>query len=216
MTTPTNDKQPSHSPSTIASVKRTELVYDEICAKLVPKLETTDFSRQFLPLGDLESILSEEVVNEILAPSFSPDKIQRVSLSPIWGRRDAIRRIQILGTLILIGKVKYIDYFYQNNLFDEDLPLSKPGDGAFRKWKPQRVEQFCERQYVLLAPKFIFSTGKHHKFDHRQRLPFLNQLDWREGGGAHGKVSKVQIHHDHHSKGEAHLVRLLNDPMFAC
>ncbi|KAH6953784.1 kinase-like domain-containing protein [Ilyonectria sp. MPI-CAGE-AT-0026] len=200
MTSTTNEKPPSYSSSQTAS----DLVYKEIRAKLVPKLEPLDFSRQFLPLGNLEAILSEKVVDDIIAQTFSHPKIRGAPQGPIWGKRHAPRRIKILATLILIGKVEYLDYFCQKDIFDKDLPLPKPGDGASQTWEEHLVDLFSERQHVLLAPRFLLGVGEHHKFSHTQRLPFLTRLDWKYGG-AHGRVSKVRIHDDHHSRGEAHL-----------
>ncbi|RSL76302.1 hypothetical protein CEP51_010085 [Fusarium floridanum] len=169
----------------------------QIRYKLLPISHDTLFLPRFLPQGDLDSILSEEVVCEIIAEALKTSETEAIEIRrKICGNRSEPRLIKVLATLILIEKVKYIRYFLDYNVYDDQLPLSPNySEAVFQNWKQSYIESFCERQYVVLAPVFDFRTLNHYRFGPKIPMPFLERLDSQRG--AHGTISRVRIHPDH-------------------
>ncbi|UPK91572.1 hypothetical protein LCI18_002507 [Fusarium solani-melongenae] len=185
--------------STNSGLRRANsMVGKQIRSKLLPHDNDPDYPPRFLPLGDLESIMCEGVVGEIITDALQVTKTDAIEMKKkICGKRSEPRRIKILATLILIEKVKHIRRFLDHDVWDDDLPLSPNfSDPIFQSWKPGHVESFCNRQYVVLAPIFDFTTMEHNNFVLNSRMPFLERLVW-ERRGAHGTISKVRIHQDH-------------------
>ncbi|KAL2689151.1 hypothetical protein Neosp_003203 [[Neocosmospora] mangrovei] len=182
----------------------------QIRSKLLPRDKDPDYPPKFLPLGDLESIMSEGAVDEIIVDALGITEANAIEIrKQICGNRSEPRRIKILATLILIEKVKHIQGFLKHDVWDDELPLPFDVDHAvFQDWKEGYVDSFCYRQYVVLAPVFDFTTMKHKKFGLSLPMPFLERLAW-ELGGAHGKISKVRIHQDHHSWDRDSVRRLI-------
>ncbi|RSL50902.1 hypothetical protein CEP53_008632 [Fusarium sp. AF-6] len=177
-----------------------EIVAKRIRLKLLPKDDDPDHPPRFLPLDDLESILSKEVVEEILckAKGLGITGAEAVEIrKQICGNRSEPRRMKILATLILIGKVRYIRSFLDQDVWDNQLPLIHDlNEPVFQGWKPNHVESFRERQYRVVAPVFDFTTMNHGEFRLKAPMPFLERLEWKSRG-AHGSISKVRIHPEH-------------------
>ena len=116
----------------------------------------------------------------------------------ICGESRGTSRIQILATLVFISKTKYITSFIKNAIYDDSLPILRNNDDVFSGWKEHHVENFIEKQYVLLAPVLTFNSdiSRHYCLHDKSRMPFLEHLECTSDG-AHGKISKVRIHPDH-------------------
>ncbi|KAH6869265.1 kinase-like domain-containing protein [Thelonectria olida] len=178
--------------------KTEDKVYVQISKKLLPESkENSKSSNQFIPLRDLKYILSPNVVAKLLEEASLTSIMQPGQPDPIFGSEDKPRRIKILGILILTGGVDYIKHFCNNGPDDEKLPLSR--DSNFFKsnnWKQRLIDEFCRRQYEMLAPDFNFSNREVQDFLINYPLPFLKELDWKVHG-AHGLISKAYIHPDY-------------------
>ncbi|KAK0763518.1 hypothetical protein N5P37_002895 [Trichoderma harzianum] len=172
----------------------TDLAGSEIRSKLLP--ENEPMLNQFLPLGDLETILPRTTIakirQKILAGGHSISDITEKILGS--GCKPSLK---VFATLILMEKVGHITQLLQLEVHDEMLPLTLKSDAeVFQSWSQSDIEAFCERQYTFMAPIFDFPTTQHYHWSRLLRMPFLEPLKW-EKGGAHGQVAKVKIHLQH-------------------
>ncbi|KAF4953292.1 hypothetical protein FSARC_12432 [Fusarium sarcochroum] len=187
-------------------------VYERLREKSLPKSQSDMPLSQFLPRCDIESVLTPEVVDRLLVKVQSePDCLLRSH--EIWNEAHQQRRIKILALLVLIGKPKYIKYFLNHQVTDDDLPLPL-GNHVLKLWKPAYREYFCARQHVVLAPVFDFGRiPKHHQFQPVHIMPFMESLKWK-WKGTHGTISRAIIHDDHQS-WEPHLASKFRSSCYA-
>lgn len=165
--------------------------------------------RQFLPRGEMERILSYERVYTVLAEA----GMRQIDVgNDICGKSKDQKRIKILTILLLLEKLQYIVEFLQHEIFDNQLPLQRNSE-LFGNWRRPDIDNFLDRQYVVLAPVLDFTTMDHKSFPHGTPMPFLIPLEWTSQG-RHGQVCKVKIHDQHQEWGQRS-VRLLMRSLFA-
>lgn len=188
--------------------------YEIITDSLYPRSELVSIDSKFLALSDLEHILSEDFIGDLLSETFrgqhstSTGSFPRLTTPPlpppvhsIHGASYTSRRLQILGTLILIGAVELITSFVEAGVFDDSLPLARD-HAIFRDWRirgqVRLVDEFCTRQYVVLAPFLNFSSDRmrHYRLQPNARMPFTEQLI-PVGRGKDGDIWRTTIHPDH-------------------
>ncbi|ETS03201.1 kinase-like protein [Trichoderma reesei RUT C-30] len=168
----------------------------QLRSKLIP--ESGDAGhKQFLPLGDLDSILSRESIASILGEL--PDcgsEMAEAMCSEIRGE-GCEPSLKILATLIMIERVEHIIVFLELGIRDDKLPLPLDHQAEiFWNWSAHEIETFCEKQYVVIAPVFDFRAIKHVEWKKNFRMPFLEKLEWKRSG-AHGEIAQIRIHPDH-------------------
>lgn len=182
----------------------TAFVGRQIRSRLLP--EDEPILNQFLPLGDLQIILSPTSIDEILREILGRDDSISDITYKILGS-GCKPSLKVFATLIIIEKVEHVTQFLQLGVHDEVLPLTLKSDlKVFQNWSQSDIEAFCERQYTFMAPIFDFTTTQHYQWSRLLRMPFLEPLKW-EKGGAHGQVAKVKIHPQHQA-WKTPLVRL--------
>lgn len=173
-----------------------DTVETQLRSKLLPSNNDHNLPSWFLPLSDLESTMSEEVVNAVVVEALQNDENEATEIrKKMCKMQFEPSRIKILATLILIRKAKYIRHFLDHGICDDKLPLL-PDHPVFRDWKASYVDSFYDRQFVVFVPVFDFRTLKHCEFHAKAHMPYLERLKW-EAGGAHGTISKIRIHPDH-------------------
>lgn len=134
------------SPGNSSTSTETDRVGRIIRMHLHPKSEYFEPGVQFLPLGCLPSILSEEVVEKMMAQTFPPPEYKPAELRrEICGESRRTSRVQILVILVLIGEVKYIKSFLDNAVYDYSLLILSDIPDVFTMWKPYYAESFCDK-----------------------------------------------------------------------
>ncbi|KAI1743122.1 kinase-like domain-containing protein [Xylaria scruposa] len=157
----------------------------------------------FLPRCELEDVLSYNVIRHVLRQTLGCAlEESNQTARQILGNRQDVSYVQILTILLLISKVKYIQYFLRENICDRELPLvdykklhkrlSGPGF-----CKMVHIFAFCQRQWEVVVPVFNFSerTTLIKKFQPQIRLPFEYCKDTSQGG--QGRILQVKIHQGH-------------------
>ena len=161
--------------------------------RLIEKLQQVlGTDEQFLPVGDLDYILTSQAINEELTSLGLKDPSSFVFR----------RAKKTFAILLVIGKLDGLRDLIKEEYGDELLPLSnsaidsvedgKPGF-PFSNWDSYTRDRFFEFQWTLLAP--VFSEGEHLKLEFDVRLPFIETEPIAKG--AYGGVHRVKIHSDH-------------------
>ncbi|KAI0449683.1 hypothetical protein F5B21DRAFT_508909 [Xylaria acuta] len=121
----------------------------------------------------------------------SPKKLNKIA-------EQVLGYVQIFA-IFLISKVKYIQYFLQENIYDENLPpvdykellvhLPHP-----ESYKPGHIITFCRRRWEVIVPVFDFSRGEilAEKIESPTRLLFGDRKDTVQVG--YGRIIIVKIH----------------------
>mgnify|MGYP001940364931 CR=1 FL=1 len=151
------------------------------------------------------------------------------------GGKTKIKSFRKIFALLMIVEVPAsIIAFIQENVSDQDLPLTLVKKGMTRllyrrgdrkkqtplqcfkderQWSPMKCENFCEKQWCLLAPFFsppdADGVVKNYILQDRHILPFLTLEDAPGHGvdktGGSGRVKIVGIHPDHHNFNDSRL-----------
>lgn len=151
------------------------------------------------------------------------------------GGKTKIKSFRKIFALLTIVEVpSSIVAFIEENVSDQDLPLTLVKNGMTRllyrrgdkkkqtplrcfkderQWSPMKCENFCEKQWCLLAPFFSPSDGdgvvKNYILQDEHILPFLALEDTPSHGvdktGGSGRVKMVHIHPDHHNFEDSRL-----------
>lgn len=144
-----------------------------------------DTNEQFIPVGDLKEILTDDLIEVELQnhglgylSSFVFRRGKRVFA--------ILLAIQKLGALRDLMKKDYGD----NHLPMEDAKLCS----VFSNWSHDTRKQFIEFQWTLLAP--VFSEGQHLILADDTRLPFIKTEPIASGENS-GGVHRIEIHRDH-------------------
>lgn len=170
---------------------------------------------EYLPLDAFEAIFTIETIKSLINETHS-----KISGRP-W--QDTVLRIvgtelnqgcrRILGILVLMNRVHYIDRFIEEDIGDCDLPIKRSGgdqkrfktragtenSSIFRCWPRNDIELFYIYQRRLFIPFFDIQENKlcSYLFDASIILPW-EDYEQRSSGG-NGRVHKVQIHPKHHN-----------------
>ncbi|RYP27079.1 hypothetical protein DL768_011348 [Monosporascus sp. mg162] len=205
---------------------RRHLGYNEGAADTIEQLVGEKIEKSFekskkddedyLPLDAFEAILCTETIKSLVKEAH-PE-----STKPAW--QNMVARIvgtepnqgyrRILGVLVLMSKVPYINDFIREGVGDYDLPIARSRDdnkdfktrrGAknstlFRGWRHRNdIELFYIYQKKIFVPFFDIQEDKlcSYVFEGNVTLPWKDYKQKTSGGN--GLVHKVQIHSKHHN-----------------
>lgn len=180
-----------------------------MCRKVNDMTERSlQWHREWLPESEIEKISQTEVTTALLRSRKRPIEVKR----PEQYRR-------ILAILYFMKQPTKIRRFIESGICDTDLPLcladdsgrkgvtctlrsQKESDNAskVRFKKREEAEEFCNRQWTVLAPVFVQSEAEpipHKSLRKETVLPFRTTLR-SDRKGAFGEVSHVEIHPDHY------------------
>jgi len=178
-------------------------LYDAIYEKLV----RSEFSRaKFLPQDDFDELLTENAIKEEL-DKYTPGCARRSLIEYIW--KYARKTFAIL---VIQAKVQKAVHLETTTFKDEYLPIANedscltslsgvskdlPGWRWFHNWTKQEKNDFCDQQWLYLAP--VFGDDSMMEELHPDcRLPFLTSQSKGEGG-SFSFLHKATIHHAHHA-----------------
>ncbi|KAH6682180.1 hypothetical protein F5X68DRAFT_172126 [Plectosphaerella plurivora] len=177
--------------------------------------------RSFIPLGDLIEILTPRVVRGVLREIFhkTPEVVKGMAAAIYVNGRP--RLLKVMGTLMLIEKMKVLPNFIKGNISDDQLPLTlepwdlnRPGTRLLdrnkkhlpeldlAKWSYPLAESFVAKQAELCSPFFTIRddpSGEvdYYKLSSTTILPFLDIGRIAPRNGGFGTVNKVQIERSH-------------------
>ncbi|KAK4243164.1 kinase-like domain-containing protein [Corynascus novoguineensis] len=183
------------------------------------KSTASDKDADFIPISEIESILTQETVEAILRQELPGLESAESKLELDKLAQDICRsRRRLFALLLLNFSAKCIKCFVQCGVTDMDFPFAqspnssesakvhprgdveyeKPID-CFSEWKPSEVEWFLRWQHVVASPFFDLEPGRLYLYPLPKDsvLPFIESERAGEGGYAH--VWKVMIHPAHHS-----------------
>ncbi|QYS92815.1 Protein kinase domain-containing protein [Trichoderma simmonsii] len=161
----------------------------------------------FLPKDKAESLMQPESVESTLRQHFEDMDIKDLA------RYVMTHAKQVFLTLVFSNTVNKIKNLRNSGFKDEDLPVciksrkickanSNSPLECFADWKSMDIDNFCERQWIFLAP--VFHEKKFmYEFDGQHRLPYLSAKQPGDGSGHFGEVRKVQLHFAHYQMGES-------------
>jgi serine/threonine protein kinase len=140
---------------------------------------------------------------------------------------------KIFALLVLVDATSSIPLFLEEDVSDLELPMTlvklegtgghyRQGDPyqkplkcfKHKMWSPFKLEEFQEKQWLMLAPFFSKDGGaiKHYVLQDEHILPFLPLTSTDEASGhigyktgGYGKVLMVRIHDEHHNFQDATL-----------
>ena len=174
------------------------------------------YEKEFLPIGDIERVVSTENVHEVLKQeieNLSEEDLDRLSRE-ICSRSPS--RCRVFALLLLGELTKCIRCFIACNIDDTDLPFLKKDPEShevfstkdaqkrlkcFRtcRWKRKDLDWLLDHQHAVASPFFDFSPKKLFLYDLPEGtvLPFTQYERVDEGGFA--TVFRVAIHPDHYN-----------------
>ena len=150
-------------------------------------------SKNFVPAGSLNSILSNDVVAQAVKECNFPKYRQSEVASWIvqGGRRTFAILIMIRQEFLMLNFVEKDQL--QDAWADSKLPFSRL---ALEKILPtESAIDFFDNQWEFVSPIFSPSKGHRHLDDHII-LPFFDNLRQR-GDGGFGLVSEIDVHPKH-------------------
>lgn len=155
--------------------------------QLIQALVRQHDGKEFLPLGDLDVLITEGTVRRELSHEFYPDRLTAPQVEecvryvcdrqPISDPDDKHRKFtsgqRVFAILIMIEKLDSFLELKKQDLRDINLPLSeginslKTSHGEvhfdFQSWSPFKLRSFDEWQWKLLAPYFSTSDDGKEK-----------------------------------------------------
>jgi hypothetical protein len=168
-------------------------------------------TRRFVPHSEFDKLISIERVTFELRRV-----LQRTTDANINALAQTICKSasRLFATLAYIERLETVVTFLDEGVSDDDLPVhfedfedsehgctftSKSGKriSSLTNWKPKASDEFCTRQWWMMAP--IFRRGHHHEFENCAVLPFTFIEDI--GDSASGTTFAVKIHPSHHDFG---------------
>jgi hypothetical protein len=160
----------------------------------IVELQTRNFeSAAFMPAGELENLLTENVVRDILSASsveiWNQEEITRVVIS---GAR------RIFAILVLQSKVHlFIKFIRRDQLHSGELDAKLPIEESLLESLLGKAagRLFWTSQWTFIAPIFRHDLS-HRKLDDPVVLPFIGSSE-RIGEGAFGVVTKITLHKQH-------------------
>lgn len=162
-------------------------------------LQTRNFeSSSFVPAGELEKLLTEEVVwTTVQQSAIDVSKRKETVRIVVSGARA------IFAILVLQSKLHFIRNFieqdqYQNGQLDAKLPVSELALQNLLGKAAGRI--FWDRQWMFIAPIFRHDLS-HRILKDAVVLPFIQSS--HIGEGAFGIVFEVTLHPQHQGFEEA-------------
>ncbi len=171
---------------------------------------------KFIPISEIESLITQETVQDVLRQVFS--ELQSTGSKPELDKltQDICpSRRRLFALLVLGSRAGCIRCFVQGNITDSDFPFTSSSDSAtihprgdagherplncFREWGPHEVEWFMHSQHIVTSPFFDLGPESlcFYPLPKDSVLPFIESEPAGEGG--HSNVWKVSIHPAHHN-----------------
>lgn len=174
----------------------------------------------FLPIDKLHEIVQPDRVKQYLQDEkiLEHQIIQEV-VDYICGdsknKADAKEARKLFCILLLIEKPGSILDFYQEAVYDHDLPFlrKQTHQDLFRlvrsdeqalhcldssSWETVYLERFDEYQWRLLAPILSEDSESHNTLHNRAILPWNHCGSTRSGPESVPRVCRIQVHPSHH------------------
>ncbi|CAN9323360.1 unnamed protein product [Alternaria alternata] len=185
-------------------------------------------AKEYLPLDSFESIFDPKTIALLLDElyNFGTDEELEDKFASIMDRRSGRDRRRILGVLVFMEKVEYIEDFIQEDIWDDQLPLERSaGDSMgyvvtrnsgkynlMERWGRSDIELFCSYQKMFFVPFFDIHENRlcFYELESNIRLPWKT-FEYKTNGGS-GIIHKVEIHPSHHNFPVSNST---NQPMFA-
>jgi hypothetical protein len=167
-----------------------------------------DEDKEFLPVGWIDELVTEEAVREELKCPVDKQKYLDQVIRFIFAKEDGAKKLFVITLLCGILKedlnlVKAMIRFRKAQINDSCLPLNPDECSAFidengsfcSPWNRVRVRDFGKNQWAVLAPVF---TDRNTKLTLEPGiiLPIVGKIKGRETG-AFGEVVQVTIHENH-------------------
>jgi hypothetical protein len=183
------------------------------------KSTASDKDADFIPISKIESILTQETVEDILKQEFP--ELQSAESKPELDKltQDIFpSRRRLFALLVLNWSARCIKCFVKCGVDDMDFPFSQAPNSSesakvhprsdveyerpvdcFSKWKPSEVEWFLRLQHAVAPPFFDLGPDSLYLYilPKDSVLPFIESE--RTGEGGHANVWKVLIHPAHHT-----------------
>lgn len=177
------------------------------------KEDSLHVQRKYVPMDVLYNIITKESIkaelkrtsNSRIQWDFRGDRINNLADRVV--SRNATKLFVILIYLNVPWDVKR---FLDAGFTDKDLPLAKKEDDEERlqsalcaekmfnppnEWADQLVDNFTEKQWIVLAPVFG-TSGVHRTLHHLCPLPFLKMTS-TDVHSSHSAVYKAEVHPSH-------------------
>jgi hypothetical protein len=165
--------------------------------------------KPFFPQHEVEFLIQRERVKSTLLENIANIKGNDLEALVNYVMADAK---QVFLTLIFSNMVKRINTLYNKGFKDQDLPvfinqqyqICEPDSNTrldcFVEWGSQDSLDFCEKQWIFLAP--VFQQKKfNYEFYDDHRLPFLPVKEKMTSSGHFGEVKRLLLHPAHYERG---------------
>jgi hypothetical protein len=182
----------------------------------------TSTKSQFLPLSELEAIVTDSNIRRELQRSGVTSDLDRIA-DKVWSTKKfaigTTTRRKIFAILCLIERAQNIQDFIYEDVFDSHLPFGFEHNQnqvlrnnkslvpirLFTRWQDTDRDSFAYYQGQFLAPYFKFVTENfpHYPLHHCVVLPFLGR-EWQDEvlsdvvATYPSVVYRVEIHSAHH------------------
>ncbi|WQF89428.1 Putative protein kinase [Colletotrichum destructivum] len=211
-----------------------DLVYD--------RLVSGSDGRQFLPLDDLENLISLPNVRQILKSlnTYSDLEVEKyvndVCNTTPFGNSQKTSRKKIFAILVMIDHVGALPSFISENMFDVHLPFEhrrkegKRPELVFKpalngvsvrfegssSWKTSKMWEFNDKQWQVMSPFFDMQSNKPrlYSFDDRTVLPIV-QKDWRFTYGGFSDSVRIKIHPAHHNYPQSTISHFILEHLYS-
>jgi hypothetical protein len=171
--------------------------------------------QDYLPLDRFESIFDTRSIALLLqeACHLETDEELRDKFAKIVDFETGRSRRRILGVLVFMSRVNYIDNFIQEDIWDIHLPLERSASILNKRvrtrnseralllenWSRDEIELFFIYQKMFFVPFFDIKEHRLCSYDLGSdiRLPWKS-FEHKTSGGF-GAIHKVEIHSCHHN-----------------
>lgn len=174
-----------------------------------------DNLQMFLPLDTIRREITEDNVHDALSRDTgltSALKWLRLKPENQIPQRVVKEATKVFAILVLIGEPDAIRDLLEEGLTDKYLPLHPDDAGvtliadggkrfsSFAKLGEQRISDFVEKQWIVLAP-ILDDSGKHTELDYRCALPFVysDPVGYTKSSAIH----KSKLHPAHYYSGSS-------------
>ncbi|TGJ87809.1 hypothetical protein E0Z10_g980 [Xylaria hypoxylon] len=180
-------------------------------------------TEKYLPIDEFNRIFGKESIKSLIRE----ENLRRANANPAIAIASCISRRRILGILLYMKRLDYLENFVSEKITDDDLPLRPVGSSyepgtrtrtspkenttLFKDWDDNDVVLFYSHQSLFFVPFFDIQDDKlcSYNLDQHIRLPW-RKYELKSSGG-NGMVHQVEIHPSHHNYK---LVQTSNKPLY--
>jgi hypothetical protein len=159
--------------------------------------------RKYIPASAIDDFITKDSIKaELVRKSGNPINLSGCLAEKVMNRKAK----RMFAILLYLKEPRDIKRLLNDGFTDEDLPLVKHTEGLRssldpkkifhlpKNWDRQTVDEFLEKQWMLLAPVFI-NYGEHMVLDPECPLPF-SEIDERIYSHS-SVIYKAKIHPSH-------------------